>query len=459
LTVRNAKDQRGSRKSEKGVALLLSLLALMLLSAIVAGMFVYANSETLSSYNLKQMEQASYVAEAGVNKALEWLAYTLPTLPSSTFNDNCYPVVQSGAACGAAPILLSAMNGVAANYPDASVQSNFQTALQNKQLGSGAYQGTYAVSATLLRTKPGKTWKLVSRGTSSGGAIVQVDAIVSESSRPLLPPYAMFGCAAVPFSASLGVGGLTDSFNSSAGPYNPLTAGSGGNVGTNGDLHLDGGTIKGDANFGNAPAPNGGLSGAGTITGAQSPLVPPFDCSSIPLPTTSPGTADISVPSGGSQTLSPGSFHNVMADAGGTITLTPGTYNFNALRLDGGPPGARLVITGPTVINIVGTDPYPFAEVVSLDSNTVANSGPPANLQIFVNRPDPVKIGSGSSASMVVVAPKSNITFDSNGSVFGTFFGNTVHGDAGVQAHYDIALQNSLTRGGYQLLSYTRETN
>jgi hypothetical protein len=61
---------------------------------------------------------------------------------------------------------------------------------------------------------------------------------------------------------------------------------------------------------------------------------------------------------------------------------------------------------------------------------------------------------------MVVVAPKSNIRFDSNGSVFGSFFGNTVNADSGVQAHYDIALQNSLTRGGgYQLLVYTKDTN
>jgi hypothetical protein len=412
----------------------------MLLSASAAGMFVYANSETLSSYNLKQMDQASYVAEAGVNKTLEWLQYTYPSFPSAAFNDSCYPVVTSGAACGSAPILLSAMQGATANYPDATAQNSFQATLKDRTLGSGASSGKYAVTAKLLRhfTGPsgeGFMWQVHSVGTTAAGAKSELNVIVSQM--PItLPTFAALSCATGPASivmgdSSSGVIAGTDSYDSSLGPYGGLNVGTQGNIGSNGEFVQDGQIVNGNAQFAST-------TGAGTVNGTSTAVPQVYDCSKIQLPKTSPGTTDL-IFDGGTQTITPGSYRNILCTAACTLNLTPGVYTVNSLEVDS---GSKINISGRTQVNVVGTGPTSSGKAVYLDSDTVVNPGPPADFIILVNRPDPVTADSGVQGRYVMIAPLSQVYNDSNTDVFGMVVGKTVIQDSGARIHFDIQLKN-----------------
>src|SRR5258708_35608512 len=57
-----------NRRKEAGVALLLSILALLLLSAIAVGMMYMSNTETLVGNNFRQEEKAYFAARSGVEE-------------------------------------------------------------------------------------------------------------------------------------------------------------------------------------------------------------------------------------------------------------------------------------------------------------------------------------------------------------------------------------------------------
>ena len=113
------------RRSDDGIAMVLSMLFMLLLSALGTAVLVLSRSETLSSVNYRMMSQARYGAESGVHKAAHFLinSYTLPVTgssndPLSNYNLTVTPVTYNGQ-----PVVLSALSGVAANYPYAAAQT------------------------------------------------------------------------------------------------------------------------------------------------------------------------------------------------------------------------------------------------------------------------------------------------------------------------------------------------
>ena len=68
------------RKKEKGVALILTLILLAVLSVMAVSLMFIGRAETWSSMNYRMMTQARYGAEAGVNAAANWIqnSYTAP---------------------------------------------------------------------------------------------------------------------------------------------------------------------------------------------------------------------------------------------------------------------------------------------------------------------------------------------------------------------------------------------
>ena len=71
---------RRNRKGERGISLLLSMLALMLLSAITIGMVYMASTETSISSNFKAEETAYFAARAGVEEVRDRM---LPANPNT----------------------------------------------------------------------------------------------------------------------------------------------------------------------------------------------------------------------------------------------------------------------------------------------------------------------------------------------------------------------------------------
>ena len=73
--MRTRANQNTSERStgrEQGVALILVLLAMLVLSVLAAAIVFTARSETFASYNYKLDTQADYLAKAGIQRAINW---------------------------------------------------------------------------------------------------------------------------------------------------------------------------------------------------------------------------------------------------------------------------------------------------------------------------------------------------------------------------------------------------
>src|SRR5438874_11849534 len=103
------------RKNERGVALVMTLILLSVLSAITITLVFLSRSETWASANYRLMSQARDGAEAGINAAANFILnnnaafpYTLPATGSATdaignYTTTAYPVQYNGN-----PVVLSA---------------------------------------------------------------------------------------------------------------------------------------------------------------------------------------------------------------------------------------------------------------------------------------------------------------------------------------------------------------
>jgi hypothetical protein len=94
-----------NRRSEKGVALVLSILALLLLTAIAAGMMYMSTTETSVNNNFKSEEKAYFAARAGVEEVRDRMLFNNP----SSICPNATP---GTAPCILPSVLPSAAGGV-----------------------------------------------------------------------------------------------------------------------------------------------------------------------------------------------------------------------------------------------------------------------------------------------------------------------------------------------------------
>src|ERR1700730_12643695 len=80
------RQNRKSKSSERGVALVIALLTLLLVSAILMGMIVASNSETNISTNFRDEQTAFFAARAGIEEVRDRLRPSAtPTLATSTY--------------------------------------------------------------------------------------------------------------------------------------------------------------------------------------------------------------------------------------------------------------------------------------------------------------------------------------------------------------------------------------
>src|ERR1700733_1863290 len=171
------------RSSQKGIALFFALIFILILSVLGVSIMFVSQMETWSSLNYREMTQARYGAEAGLNSAANYIVNTFCAPGNSTcsngnapasgdtvslYNTNVSPVtlVSNGST-----VTLSTTSS-ASNYPVASVETAFQTAA----LGSVAAGNTtvnYTATATLMAmnqvttaggTATVQTWKIKADG-------------------------------------------------------------------------------------------------------------------------------------------------------------------------------------------------------------------------------------------------------------------------------------------------------
>ncbi len=464
------------------------MFALLVLTTLAAAIIYTTQTEVQTTGNYKLVTQARYVAEAGVQSTLDWLgnSYAAPSSFGS-YNTTKSPVQYTNN-----PVILSAMAGTNSNYPDATVQTAFNTAL-NAQSVPGIPGGSYSTYATLQRMTGAtsiswlagggsglpQTWQITSVGSISGirTVNVQLQATYERVGTPVFN-YGIAGTGTSCPDVTL-TGGTVDAWNSNGGgTYAGTHQNSGGDVSTNGNVTLSGGSSRIYGTIYNSSNINVGSCSANGITnnvggtpwnGLQ--LISPisYNDPAVPSPMT-PNTninansnkcwgavpAGCTVIAGPAVTIAPGTYGNLTSNS--DLHLTAGTYYFNSRHLN---RGSVTLDSYPVVINLGGNGVSAGGTLFTSNSSTTINDGNlPANLQIVsaccktgsppvqMANPPVIQMNSSSSMYAVVYAPNAYVHITGSSHFLGAAVGQLLKSDSSGGYSYDLALKASLQQMG-----------
>ncbi|HVB98612.1 MAG TPA: hypothetical protein VNJ12_04675 [Candidatus Dormibacteraeota bacterium] len=258
---------------------------------------------------------------------------------------------------------------------------------------------------------------------------------------------------------------MTDSFDSSKGPYSQTHSASNGNVGSGGNISLGSSvTVNGTASTPNptvGSCPGAGVTlGSGAVVtgqepgGTEGPYLGLGDLPSLPsISTVTPGTGTITV--NNSMTLSPGAYGDIQLEGGGTLTFQPGDYDINSLRVSG-TGTITIAPAGQVILYVAGNG---VGTPVSLTGNSLTNNtGVPSNFQIVYGGTGVIQIAGGSAAYSVVYAPDAAVEMTGGSDGYGSIISNTFNEMGNNKAlHYDRSLSSQyLVPGPFQVVSISR---
>src|SRR5947208_14348537 len=288
-------------RADEGVALILVLLSMLVMSALAATIVYTARAETFASNNYKLETEADYLAKAGIQRAGNWFrsthyaavtqaqelanshycaTLTGPPYNLYTSNNSCVLLPRLlGCATSSSSVKLIGYGSGSTNFPSISntaspstaVTSAFTSDLVNVPVtdANGNHLGSFSIRAALLYYQtvglgtdppytivPVESWLVTSLGTYTGGqGITLATAEQSAIVQPIFIPTwgnAIYGFCGVNMTGSAGT--CTDAFNSAFGAYgggsNATAAGTcdsttatnviaaGANVGANGGVTL-----------------------------------------------------------------------------------------------------------------------------------------------------------------------------------------------------------------------------
>jgi hypothetical protein len=467
---------------EKGVALVMVLILMGVLSVLGASLIFVSQTETWSSQNYRLMSETRFGAESGVHKAANYLLYSYSPPGTTADPMSNYDITGAHVRYNGQDVQLRS-NG-ASNYPVQAVIDAFVAGAHGTL--TGGHLVTYDARATLVSmrqvvvygsTTPMtvQTWQVVGEGAIAGAkpARVDVSAIIERLIQPVFS-YAAFatdsGCGALSWSG----GGATDSYDSSQVVAGVATfANYDGNVGTNGNLDQNGGptVINGSLS---TPRSGVGACATGAVTALTlSGSSPPVEgLVELPQPVTyptpdvpsPPPTGNFAVPKNGAGNnivKAPGSYGNI--DLKGTLHLTAGTYNINSLTMGA---GASLVIdSGPVVLNIAGYatagDAASGLMAIPFDltgGSLITNANlDPSMFQITYAGTGEIKMAGGSKSAGLLYAPNATVKNNSaNAEWFGAVIARKVTDAGHATIHYDRQLANKvMTVGPWMMDSFT----
>ncbi|PYV18594.1 MAG: hypothetical protein DMG21_04470 [Acidobacteria bacterium] len=470
-------------KPDCGVALLVVLIAILVLTALAAGIVLVTQTQVLASYNYRVATQSRYAAEAGVQRTMNWIlnSYTPPSTFTS-YDMTQYPVKSSGSS-----VVLSATSGVSSNYPDSTQQSAFNTALSSQSVPgiSGAAFSTYA---TLLRMTGcpmiswlsgsaggvPQTWQITSVGSVAGNESAQVQVVATyDRQTTAMFTYAVAATGSGCGSINLQGGAYTDSFDSDSGSYSSSVQTSGGNVATNGNMYLAGTNTQVEGTFYGLNSSVGtscsyGINNNSHATPAYqgtSLLSAPINYPTPAAPSPAPPTTAQSISgscgafSGCTNnaakdvSLSPSyQYGNLNVSSGTTVHLATGTYNINSLTLGGNsvlslttyPSGTA---TGPVILNFAGAGGV--SPVFDLSGGSISNiTADAGDVQIVYGGTGTITIAGGANSYGIVYAPNAPVTTSGSASWLGAVVSNTFTDSGGAAVHYDAALNKCMLKVG-----------
>jgi hypothetical protein len=289
---------RNARRDESGVALIIALLTLLIVSTLAAGLMYTTQSEIWTTANYRAVTAARYAAEAGVQRATYWISQNNAALAADIVSGSLVvtgvPVTTSGGNTVVLAPPSTATTGIAApiagitdtfSLIDSSLDTTATTSF-NKTLNSttspfptvaGTPNYTVAVQLLSATNDPQAgwitSWKIISQGTVSGVrqskvqvvATVENKIIPSSGTSSVSVPAFKFGawansasCDAIEITG----GSNTESYNSSTqlGVASPSLTTGGGDIATLGNVYLhntamvDGNIFAPNYNLGNPSA-------------------------------------------------------------------------------------------------------------------------------------------------------------------------------------------------------------
>jgi hypothetical protein len=262
---------------------------------------------------------------------------------------------------------------------------------------------------------------------------------------------AVFGDGGVEMTGN----GYTDSYDSDAGPYNPVTAGSNGDVGTNGTgagaVKLAGNaTINGDASTG--PGGTVTKSGNAKVNGGET------HDNNVPLPpVTIP--ADLQALIGGGSFSKGGNWSGVLP--GGNYKFTDIDIKANAALTITGDARIYLTDVQTNTFSISGNGKIVIAPGASLKifsdggcqiaGNGIANQNQkPEDFQFqstFTSASNGIKTTGNGTLHGIIYAPNTKAMIAGNGDMYGSIVCDYVKISGNGNTHYDEALANKAIEG------------
>ena len=513
---------------ERGIALVLALFLMSAMSVLAASLMFLSQTETYASMNYRMMSQARYAGESAVQKVSNFLLDTTQYHPPATVGTDLLtyydrtksPVVCNAGAPGCtsgAPVVLSVAAGHPSNYPVAAVKTAFDTAAQGT-LAAGSAQIGYSAYATLMHMQMFEsygggqavvqTWQITGVGSLAGGrsATVEVVAVVETPKVPA-NSYAAFAtantCGAMYFHGNVTV----DSYDSrDVLGYAHSHQDSGGDVGTNGNLQINGSV----AVEGNLYSPRTGVgtcaagavnalseTGTADVTGSMIQLptaltFPPPEFSVIP-PTNTVTINSAATLAGACMSLSvnlilgvncfvDAAAHSVRIDGNGTDVTLPSVVIGGGYKLiiDGNNPPQNVNINGLTgtgaveinanlasdlgeavVLKIAGknpdgtdmTVPFDLSQMSWKQNSTSGHSLDSSALQIVYDGTAAIHMKGGNSQSAAVVyAPNASFELQGTQDLYGSVLARTITNAGNANIHYDRRLKTDFYVKGHPMM-------
>jgi Tfp pilus assembly protein PilX len=442
--------------NERGTALIATMIFLMAMGVLSTALVYTVQNEMKTSSAYKYSQQAIYVANAGVQNAVQWFQNSYqPSVTGNNYNVTVSPVTNGGNA-----VLLAAQSGSSANYPVSTTSDAFTAAFSSVSLSSGTNNGAFSINATLLKHQAAnflnpitfitydsaiERWRLNSLAHWGSNAdnplgMAQITAIVENSGNALFDR-ALWGIDSVDLGGTMHI----DSYDPRLGLWNSVTnSGNLGSIGSNGWVDVGGSAVvRGDAVYG--PSGTYTVSGSASVSGAVSRLSAPRSFPAIP--SFNVGTTDVSVNPNNSNSISPGNFNDI--DVKGTLTFAPGVYYIDNLTVTS---QGQIVISDSTTLFVKSS--------LQMEGQGVANTSlDPTNLIINYAGATQVKMTGGSQAYIELYAPTAPVQLNGNLDFFGSFIGKAVEITGGPKIHFSLGcLQNSLMQRPFRLITWVQDS-
>jgi hypothetical protein len=466
---------RNDAENERGVALVVALVVLLILTSLAAAVLFVTQTQTWTTHNYRLGAEGRFLADTAAQRAVNWFTNTYTGVANIS---PPYTPAATGVLWNGAPVVLVGIDGQSTNFPSSSVASSFAAALQDQSLSAEGFRGTYSASATLLAwqgmtlpfsNQPSQleTWQITAQGSVAGprgGGVVQEVATITQQKQPLMN-FAAFATSASCAAINLGGGAYTDSFDSAQGTYAQTRAESNGDVGSNGNVTLgDHTTVNGTASIPNPTV--GACPGAGVTLGSNAQVTgqeaggfegPYLSLGDLPpMPTiapVTPGTGTLTI--NNTTNLVPGAYGDINLQGGGTLVFAPGNYYLNTLSVSG-TGSITISPAGQVILYVAGNG---STTPVSLTGNSLTNTtGVPSNFQVVYGGTGVIKIAGGSAAYSVVYAPNAAVQMTGGSDWYGSIISNTFNEMGNNTAlHYDRSLASQyLIPGPFQLVSISR---